>query len=468
MTAFIVSLGLFMDALDTTIINTAIPTMANSLNVQPVDLKIALISYLISLAIFIPISGWLGDKYGIKRVFIIALGIFTISSLWCGAAQTLTELTIARSCQGLGGALMLPLGRLIILHAFKRHELVSAMNAVVTIVSLGIMLGPVAGGFITDRLSWHWIFWVNIPIGILVIIIAIRHLIYIAPKKVGPFNIVGFILFGGSLAILTFSLSYLSESHADQFLGTCMIGIALCMLITCLLHAFRESHPIIKVSLLSTRTFQVSVISNLLARIGFGGIPFLLPLLLQIALGLSAEFSGLLLTPIAIGILAVRTISLPLLKCLGYKKLLIINTLLIGTSLLSFQIITQETSYYVISALTFIFGLLISLLFSAINSIAFAEIATDDLSAAMSIISTVQQLSQSFGVASGALLLRYYSHHATYEPILTTAVFHQVFFTLGILTCFSAIIFLRLQADDGHQMLKASALDKISSPEVAE
>ena len=181
---FTVALALFMDALDTTIINTAIPAMARSLNVYPVDLKISLISYLLSLAIFIPISGWVADKYGIKRAFIFALGIFTLSSLWCGFVQQLYELVIARSIQGLGGALMLPLGRLIILRSFKRHELVEAMNAVVMVVSLGLMLGPFAGGFITDHFSWHWIFWINIPVGMLAILIASYALKDVAPAKV--------------------------------------------------------------------------------------------------------------------------------------------------------------------------------------------------------------------------------------------------------------------------------------------
>ena len=461
---FIVSLALFMDALDTTIINTAIPAMAHSLQVSPVDLKIALISYLVSLAIFIPISGWVADKFGIKRVFISALFIFTASSAWCGYAHTLFELVVARSVQGLGGSLMLPLGRLIILRTFQRHELVDAMNHVVMIVSIGLMLGPLAGGFITDHLSWPWIFWVNIPVGFLTIITSSCWLKEVSPRKVRPFDFMGFILFGGGLALLTFSLSDLSESTANTQTVLLLITIAILMLLCYSLRSHQQRHPIVNMDLFRIRTFQVSIVGNLLARLGFGGVPFLLPLLLQIGLGYSAQLSGLLLVPIALGILMVKfkSISLKILRFAGYKRLLLFNTFLVGFALWAFRIIDQETSTYIIAGLTFLFGFLISLQYSGMNSLAYADISTDDLSAATSIVSTMQQLAQSFGVAVGALLLRYYSSTATGHVPLTPAIFHQTFFAMGFLTFLSMFIFLRLQKKDGHQMLTVPAQDKVA------
>ncbi|HEX4046124.1 MAG TPA: DHA2 family efflux MFS transporter permease subunit [Gammaproteobacteria bacterium] len=463
---FIVSLALFMDALDTTIINTAIPAMSHSLHVHPVDLKIALISYLISLAIFIPISGWIGDKYGIKRVFMLALAIFTVSSLWCGYAQTLFELVIARSCQGLGGSLMLPLGRLIILRTFQRHELVEAMNAVVMVVSIGLMLGPLAGGFITDHLSWHWIFWVNIPVGILAIAMAWHWMNDTPPQKVRPFDFLGFILFGGGLAALTFSLSDLSESTANSTIAFGIMGIAILMLVCYFLHSYKQPHPVINMTLFRLRTFQISIVGNLIARLGFGGVPFLLPLLLQIGLGYSAQLSGLLLVPIAFGILLVKSISLRILRFVGYKRLLLINTILVGFSLWTLCLVNMHTSVYLIAVFTFIFGFLISLQYSGMNSLAYADIATEDLSAATSLVSTMQQLAQSFGVAASALLLTYFSYSPTVigkHLALTPTIFHQTFLAMGIFTIFSTLIFTRLKVNDGHQMLTVPAQEKIAT-----
>lgn len=459
---FIVSLVLFMDALDTSIINTAIPAMSHSLKVNAVDLKIALISYLLSLAVFIPISGWIADKYGIKRVFIAALALFTISSLWCGYAHTLFELAIARSIQGVGGSLILPLGRLIILRTFQRHELVEAMNHVVMVVSVGLMLGPLAGGFITDHLSWHWIFWVNIPVGLLTIIMAFIWLKETSPRKSRPFDFMGFILFGGGLAALTFSLSDLSESTTNQQNALLIMVIAVLMLFCYFLHSKKQRHPIINMSLFRLRTFRISVIGNLFARLGFGGLPFLLPLLLQIGFGYSAQLSGLLIAPIALGILLVKSISLGIMRLMGYKRLLLVNTLLVAFSLWTFIIVENSTPIYVIALLTFVFGFLISLQYSGMNSLAYAEISSDDLSSATSIVGTMQQFAQSLGVAVSALLLRYYSSLYQEHFLLTSTVFHHTFFAMGLFTLLSVYIFTRLKPDDGHQMLTVPAQEKVA------
>ena len=345
--AFIVSLAIFMDALDTTIINTAIPAMSRSLQVNPVDLKIALISYLLSLAVFIPISGWIADKYGTKRVFNTAIGIFTLSSIFCGSAQNLTELVIARSCQGLGGALMLPLGRLLILRTFQRHELVEAMNAVIMVVSLGLMLGPVAGGFITDHFSWHWIFWVNIPVGLFAILMASFWLADTAPIKVRRFDFPGFVMFGGGLATLSFAMSDLSETTANQKNAFMILALAICMLVAYFIYARKQTHPIINTSLFQFRTFKISITANLFARLGFGGVPFLLPLLLQVGLGYSAQLSGFLLVPMAVGILIIKSFNLNILRFFGYKNYYC-STPLVGILLLNFASLTR-THHFMLS-----------------------------------------------------------------------------------------------------------------------
>lgn len=455
MVLLVVSLALFMEALDTTIINTAIPAMSQSLSVNPIDLKIALVSYLLSLAIFIPISGWIADKYGIKRVFIVALGVFTASSLWCGFAHNLWALVIARTLQGIGGSLSLPLGRLILYQTFERRKVVAISSRVLMVAALGTMLGPVLGGAITHYFSWRWIFWVNIPVGLLVMLMAQRWLVAVPPQAVPPLDKLGFVLFGTSLAGFTFGLSAFSESTLSFSFSLMIVMAAILLLIFYFWHSYGHPRQIVKTELFRFRTFQVSILGSLIARLGFGGVPFLLPILLQIGLGYSVQETGLLLAPIAFGILLVKPLSLTFLRYFGYKKLLTLNTLLVALSLCSFILINFHTSVYLIILLTFLFGFLVSLQYSAMNSLAYAEIPHQQLSAATSITSTLQQLAQSFGVAVSALLIHYFSpSNAADGFLLTDAVFNHVFFVMGIITFFSALIFMRLQADDGHQMIE--------------
>ncbi len=452
--AWVISCAMFMEALDTTIINTAIPAMAHSFKVDPINLKVALISYLISLAIFIPISGWTADKFGSKLVFIGSLWIFTLSSICCGFAHNLTLLVCARVLQGLGGSMMLPVGRLIILRTFGRKRLVTAMNKIVTVGVLGSMLGPVLGGFITNYWSWHWIFWINIPFGLIAIWIAGHYFVPTKPEQVPALDIIGFILFGGGLAGLTFGLSALSETTVPRLDSLVILLMACALLLGYFFHSRRRRNPIIKTELFKYHTFQISMLGNLFARLGFGGIPFLMPLLLQIVLGYSAELSGMLLAPIALGVMVSKQFTLQLLNYFGYKKLLILNTIVVGLSLWSCALINTHTAVYTIGFITFMFGVLVSLQYSAMNSLAYTEIPPQSLSAASSAMGTMQQLTQSFGVAVSALLLRYLAlPKSNIHFGLTPAVFQTTFFILSIITIFSVLVFIRLKPGAGEQML---------------
>lgn len=450
---FIVSFAMFMEAVDTTIINTAIPVMAQSLNVNPVDLKLALISYLLSLAIFIPISGWIADKFGMKLVFISAISVFTLSSIWCGFTNNIWELICARIVQGLGGSLTMPIGRLIILRTCERHELITKMTIVVMVASLGMMLGPLLGGVITYRFSWRWIFWVNIPVGILAVGLSSKLLPSMPPRPVPPLDKLGFILFGSGLATLTFGLSMISESRATTAQTGTTLLIALLLLGGYTKHSYKRKHPIVKVELLRTRTFSVSVVGNLLARLGFGGVPFLLPLLLQIALGYTPRLSGLLLAPIAVGVFLVKPLSFSILRWFGYKNLLILNTILVSISLWTFCTINHYSSPYSIAILTFVYGFLIALQYTGMNSLAYANIAENDMSAATSIMSTIQQLAQSFGVAISAILLGFFTYYSG-SHVLSVRIFHDTFLMLGVLTLFSGIIFTFLKQEDGLELIE--------------
>ncbi|CAM3623575.1 multidrug efflux protein [Legionella oakridgensis] len=454
---FTVALAMFMEAVDTTIINTAIPVMAHSLNVDPIDLKLALISYLLSLAIFIPISGWVADRFGIKTVFITAVAVFTLSSIWCGFTHNLLDLICARIAQGIGGSFTVPIGRLIIFRTSARHELITKMTMVIMVASVGMMLGPLLGGIISYHFSWRWIFWVNIPVGIITICLASKLLPNLPSRQVPPLDKLGFVLFGCGLAVLTFGLSLFSESNVTMTQTSMMLITAFLLLCAYTKHSSKRKHPIVQVELLHTRTFCISVLGNLLTRLSFGGVPFLLPLLLQMGLGYSPSLSGLLLTPIALGVFLVKPFSVYILRCLGYKNLLIINTFFVSLSLLSFFSINANSSIYDIAILTFAYGFLVSLQYTGMNSLAYANITENDLSAATSIMSTIQQLSQSFGLAVSAILVDFFTYKYSLHQTFSVKIFHDTFITLGILTFFSGIIFTFLKKEDGLELIESPA-----------
>ncbi len=446
---FIVALSIFMEALDATIINTAIPSMSQALQVDAVDLKVALISYLLSLAIFIPISGWLADKFGSKTIFTSALLIFTFSSLACGFAQDLSQLVIARFVQGVGGALGLPVGRLIIARMFERKHLIHVMGQVIMVGSLGMMLGPAVGGVITQHFSWQWIFWINIPVGIFSIFIARYWLTYEKPQPVPPLDKIGFVLFGASLSGFAFGLSALSETTIDIRLACLILLLSGLMLFFYIKHSRNQPHPIVKTHLLQLKTFKISVVGNLLSRVGFGGIPFLVPLLLQIGLGYSAQISGILLSPVALGVLLAKPFALPVLRKWGYKRVLFVNTFLAGMTMWCFMSVNPHTPLYSIGLITFMYGFIVSIQYTAMNSLAYAEIPSENLSAATSIMGTLQQLALSSGVAVSAVLIRIFSR----DLVLTPQVFQSTFFTIGVITLLSSFIFMQLRPDDGEHML---------------
>jgi EmrB/QacA subfamily drug resistance transporter len=450
---FIVSLAMFMEAVDSTVINTAIPAMSISLHVNPIDLKIALISYLLSLAIFIPISGWLADKFGIKRIFIIGLCIFTISSFFCGMANSLLELVISRIFQGLGGSIMLPVGRLILIRTYEKHQLLTVTNQVVMVGALGMMLGPTLGGFITHYLSWHWIFLINIPVGLLNILLARYCLLKMKPQSVHKLDKVGFLLFGTGLAALTFGLSALSESTIQQSSIIIIILSAIILLTLYILHSYKQLNPVVNTKLFYFRTFRVSALGNLFARFSFGGVPFLIPLLLQICLGYSPQIAGLLMAPTALGVIIAKPLAVRLLRLLRYRRFLTLNTLIISFTLFIFTCVNQHTSFLVIGFFTFIFGFLSALQYTGMNSIAYSEITQAHFSSATSIISTLQQIAQSFGVAISAIFVQFFSSNYSNRTFITIDSLHQTFIAMGVLTSFSVLIFLSLKPEDGSELL---------------
>lgn len=448
---FIVSLAFFMESMDSTIINTSIPVISASLHVDPLNLKVALISYLLSLAVFIPISGWCADKFGAKKVFIAALSVFTLSSLGCGFSHTLEQMVVMRLLQGLGGALGLPVGRLIILRTFSRTDFIATSSQVVMVGALGMMLGPLLGGLITHYFSWPWIFWINVPVGLFTIILSIHCLSEAKSAAVPPLDKLGFILFGTALAGLTFGLSALSEKQLGSMQGIGIIIGAVILLLLYWWHSLRQPYPIVKTALLHVATFRTAALGSMFSRMSLGGIPFLVPLLLQIGLGYSPPLSGLLLMPVAIGVIVVKPLSLVMLRLFGFKRLLITNTLLAGVFLWTFMLVTIHTPLYLIAVFTFFFGFFASLQYSAIVSLAYADLTDENQSAATSIMSTIQQIAQSFGVAISALLVRVFANLTGNG--LTPTIFHYAFFGIGLIAFLPIIFFVGLNSESGYQML---------------
>lgn len=447
----IVSMAIFMEAVDATILNTAIPAISKSLHVNPLSLKSALISYLMSLAIFIPISGWISDKFGNKKTFITAIIIFTLSSFWCGWAHSVTELSIARGIQGLGGSLMVPVGRLIIARTFPRHQFIRIFNQIIIIVSFGPMLGPLIGGVITHHFSWHWIFWINIPLGILLILLVSFFMKNDLPKEVPPFDKIGFLLFGSSLATITFGLSSVSENPHHQLLSLYLIVLSFILIGFYLFYSRSKPHPIVNKSLFKIRTFRISILGNFLGRLSFSGGGFLIPLMLQMTLGCSPQTSGLLVMPFGFGIFFTKMFAKKLIEKIGFKSLLLANTLFIALAFTSFYWLHPPVSLISIGVISFILGVVISLQFSGMNPLAYSKVPDSILNSATSIISTNAQLSQSFAIAMSVLILKFYSNVA---HGLTFTAFQNTFLTLGLLTLPSILVFIKLKPVDGRELLQ--------------
>lgn len=442
----IVSLAIFMEAVDTTIINTAIPSMANTLDVSVIDLKLALISYLVSLAVFIPISSWLADKFGIKNIFMSAIAIFTVGSIFCGFAGHLYELVFFRFIQGMGGAFMIPVGRLIIVRLFERTELISAMNKVIIPALMGPALGPLLGGVISEMFSWRWIFWVNIPFGILGLVLAYYWVENKKAEKLMMFDWKGFLLFGLGLAGMVFAFSAVSESEFPLKAALGILGVSCILLAIFAYYSTHSENPVLKVKLFLVRTFRTSIIGSILTRIGSGGLPFLLPLFLQIPLGFSPESAGLVVAMTALGAIVMKFFSQQIISKYGFKKMLLINTVFLGLGFWLFLGVHHGTALGIIAVLSFIYGLFIALQFSLLNPLSYSKICPEDLGFATSMVTIVQQIGASFGVALSAIVLRMFT-------VLDVKAFYSCFFILGLITIVASLLFLLLKKEDGESLI---------------
>jgi EmrB/QacA subfamily drug resistance transporter len=427
---WVVAIAMFIDTLDSTIVSVAIPAIAGSFHINPVDMKLALTSYLLSLAVFIPISGWLADRFGEKKVFIGAMGIFTFSSILCALSTNLPFLILARMLQGFGGALMMPVGRLIMLRSFTKAEFGKAMGLVIIPGLLGPTLGPTIGGLILHVTSWHWIFLVNVPLGIIGIIVAYHLITQTEKQKSEKFNWSGFLLFSLGLAAITFAMAVLGDNFELRKYAA-MLAVLAVILLTAYWHvSAKQAKPLLDIELFKQKTFRISMIVSLIARPSLGAIPFLIPLLLQVVWGKSALFSGMSFMFLALGMICARFIlGQKLLENYGYKKGLFIIISAITIASMNLCWFSQPQPFIWLALMLFIIGLVTSQFYTSIGTMSVIEVEPKNFSQATSISSTTQQFSAGVGIAMAAILLHLISK-VTHQPLFSADVF---FWTIIIL-----------------------------------
>ena len=459
---WVVAVALFMEQLDTTIVNTAVPAMAESLQVAPLSLKAVVTSYILSLAVCIPVSGWMADRFGTRRVFSIAVGIFILASILCGLALNAPMLVAGRILQGVGAAMMMPVGRLAIIRTFPKSELLRAMNFVIIPALIGPLLGPTVGGLIVHWLSWRYIFFINVPVGLMALWLAHRYMPDYRGESRRPLDVVGLVLFGSGAALLSWLLEIFGEHQIDATSAALLLALSLSLLAAYVWHARETPHPLLRLALFRVRTFRVSVVGGFVTRLGVGGMPFLLPLLYQLGLGMPAWQSGLLMMPVAAAAMFMKFISSRVLARFGYRRILIVNTVMIGVVVCLFSLVSPATPIALIVLLGLAMGFFNSLQYTSMNSMAFADIETSDSSMASTISSSLQQMSMSFGLACGSLVAGWYLGDLpqTDRAAVTTAL-HYAFLTLGGLTMLSSLSFWTLHPKDGESVSRGTLREAV-------
>ncbi len=442
----IVAFAFTMEQLDSTIITTAIPDMARELSVMPLAMNLAITSYILSLAVFIPVSSWFADKFGTRRVFAGALAVFTIGSGLCGLSDNLPTLVAMRVLQGFGGAMMTPVGRLILLRSFPRSELVTAMTYMVVPSVIGPTMGPLLGGLITTYLSWRWLFYVNVPFGLAGMFLALRFIADGRAQEPPRFDLPGFLLCGAGLALLQFALENIGRPMLPPAGVAAMFVVGAICLGCFALHALRTTDPALDLRLFSIRTLRVSSLVGGVSRMGVNAVPFMLPLMLQLGFGLSPIQSGSLTFVTSIGTLAVRPISARLLRWLGFRNLLMGNAVLCSAVIAAFSLTEPTTPHWLIVIHVLFFGVVRSTQFVTTNTLTYADTPSSKLSRSTSLGGVVQQLTISLGVAMAATILGLIAAPALVPSV---AQFHLAFVLVALVTLISAPGFLLLAKGDG-------------------
>jgi EmrB/QacA subfamily drug resistance transporter len=447
----IIAVALFMENMDSTVIATSLPAIAADIGANPLALKLAVTSYLLSLAIFIPASGWTADRFGARTVFRAAIAVFMLGSIGCALSDSLAGFVVARIVQGMGGAMMTPVGRMVLVRSISKRELVNAMAWLSTPALIGPVLGPPLGGFITTYASWHWIFIINIPIGLIGIVLATRFIPDLRAEAHERFDLTGMALAGLGIAGLAFGLSVLGLNFLPWTVVAALIVGGAMFMAAYLVHARRTPHPALDLTLLQLPTFRGSIAGGFIFRIGIGALPFLLPLLLQLGFGMTPFQSGLITFASAAGSMTMKMAAATILRRFGFRTILIANALISAGFLAACATFTQTTPVAAMLALLLIGGFFRSLQFTSINTLAYAEVESARVSRATSLLSVAQQLALSSGVAFGALavelVLRLRGGGA-----LQASDFQPAFIAVAVISALSAFVFLRLPTDAGAEL----------------
>jgi EmrB/QacA subfamily drug resistance transporter len=454
----IVATALFMENMDSTVIATSLPAIAADIGTSPLTLKLAITSYLLSLAVFIPASGWTADRFGARMVFAIAVGVFMLGSVGCALSNSVTDFVIARILQGMGGAMMTPVGRLVLLRSIDKSALVNAMAWVTVPALVGPVIGPPLGGFITTYFSWHWIFLINIPIGLVGIVMALRYIDPIRSEDPERFDIYGLILAGIGLAGIAFGLSVAGLNLLPWTVVLALIAIGSISMTLYVIHARRTGSPVLDFSMLHLSTMRASIIGGFLFRLGIGALPFLLPLLMQVGFGLSPFQSGLVTFASAVGAMGMKTLAARIIRTFGFRNMMTINAVVSSAFLAACALFTATTPLLLIFIILVVGGFFRSLQFTAINTVAYAEVEPAQMSRATTLVSVNQQLALSAGVAVGAFSVEstMWLHHATE---LSAKEFAPAFLVVAFISAISAWFFWQMPDDAGHEISGRKAVE---------
>jgi len=442
---YVLAVALFMQILDATILNTSLPQMAQALGESPLKMQWAVISYALTLAIFIPISGFLADKYGTRRVFLWAIIIFCIGSLLCAASPTLDLLIGSRIVQGIGGAMMTPVARLILVKSYPRNKLLTVMNFAVIPALIAPLVGPLLGGYIVQYASWHWIFLINIPMGMVGFVLA-KKLVPALFEDTKRLDWTGFLLFAAAACGFTLAVEFGSQTDRGLY-GLLMALVSTLLIGAYIWHAKRKKSPIFPLSLFSIRTFRIGITGNLFTRLGISAVPFLLPLLLQVVFEYSPSQAGWLLAPIAVGAIGIKPWVSKIIQRYSYRTVLVYNTILMGTLIIVLAQFSDSSQWpWFIPVLT-VMGASNSMQFSAMNTITIGDLHGTQTSSGNSLMAVNQQLAISFGIAFGAGVLNLLRERLELDILMA---FQTTYWILGILTILSGLYFLRLKYEDGR------------------
>jgi EmrB/QacA subfamily drug resistance transporter len=447
----IIGAAMLMQTLSATVIANALPAMAVTLHEDPVRLNTTISVYLLALAIFLPVSGWAADRFGAKRVFLVAIGLYAASCAACGFATNLPELLAARVAEGAAGALMGPVGRLVLLRTTPKHDLVRAMSVLTMPSMLGPVIGPPIGGFIVTYLSWRWIFFLNLPIAVLGIVLVTKFIADIKEEEAGPLDWIGMILTGLGMAGVVYGFENLGRGHTPPWLVPSLMGGGLALLLVYAWHAKRTAYAILDLSLFRIKTFYASVVGGTFMRMGVGATPFLLALLLQVAFGMSPFQAGMMTFASAAAALVMKTCVPPILARFGFRTTLSVNAVIVGVSFMTYALFYKEMPHWIMYAILLTGGFFRSLQFTALNGLGYADIEQRQMSRASTMSAMGQRLAQSIGIGFAATLLHLLQAHAHAKHV-TAAIINPAFVIIGAVALISGLFFVVLPADAGAEL----------------